>query len=67
MCKCRNPDFLGFSKQDMVFERFIGVDFVSFVVLLNERFWVCLRSHATIPSLRGGLHVRRRGSFVRNS
>ena len=54
--KCRNPDFLGFSKNEYVWgfskdkcERVMGGElFLSCVVLLNERFWGCLKSHATV-------------------
>ena len=35
-----------------VFERIMGVISFSFVCLLNEGFWVCLKSHATIPLLK---------------
>ena len=51
--KCRNPDSLGFSKNGIGFERFRrGELFCSLVILLNERFWGCLKTHATIPWLK---------------
>ena len=36
----------------IVFERFTGVICCASVVLLNERFWGCLKNHATIPLLK---------------
>ena len=50
--KCHNPDFLGFSKQQWLLRGSWGVIRLSFVCLLNERFWGCLKSHATIPLLK---------------
>ena len=40
------------SEKEMVFERFMGGEVGSFVVLLNERFWGCLKSHAAISLLK---------------
>ena len=53
--ECHNPDFLGFSlAQKMVFERFSwGVMLFGVIrCLQSERFWGCLKSHATIPLLK---------------
>ena len=44
------------------FERFMGLSFFfRFVVLLNDRFWGCLKSQATVPSLKRGSRSHRRG------
>ena len=50
-----DPDLLECSKNTtMVVERFIGGEFVvHLLALLNERFWGCLKSHATTPLLKG--------------
>ena len=45
-----------------------GEVFVAFVCLLIERFWACLKNHATIPLLKEGLERAERvgrGGFRR--
>ena len=50
--QCHDPDFLGFSRKELVLGVVMNNTLTNLVLcLLSERFWGRLKSHATIPLL----------------